>query len=408
MKKKPFIIVIYIILFSIISCTKTDSNTVIIEGTIINPIGESVTFSNQDTSFSTTSNINGTFSISFNLNSATNLIFEHGVESTNMYVYPGDRIILTLDTEEFDESIKYEGSPESSFLAKLYLIAEENDFLGESLYLKNIDEYNTILDTFQNKILKELNIIKDSSFINEQISALNENINYFIKRKKKLITYSEDVRLYMWETIEIGKQYDFYTAIDTLNKMEFNNMLDSYSKQFFVSLNKVSDSNFLEKAKTKIKKTIDNWSNRKEAYDKMPKEGEYAIDFSYTDKDSVEFSLSNFKGNLVYIDVWATWCGPCRAEIPSLKKLELEYHEKDITFLSVSVDNDRAAWLEMIKEKELGGIQLWADGWSKITEDYAIFGIPRFMLISREGKIISNDAPRPSSDKIRTLLESNI
>jgi thiol-disulfide isomerase/thioredoxin len=408
MKKKPFIIVIYIILFSIISCTKTDSNTVIIEGTIINPIGESVTFSNQDTSFSTTSNINGTFSISFNLNSATNLIFEHGVESTNMYVYPGDRIILTLDTEEFDESIKYEGSPESSFLAKLYLIAEENDFLGESLYLKNIDEYNTILDTFQNKILKELNIIKDSSFINEQISALNENINYFIKRKKKLITYSEDVRLYMWETIEIGKQYDFYTAIDTLNKIEFNNMLDSYSKQFFVSLNKVSDSNFLEKAKTKIKKTIDNWSNRKEAYDKMPKEGEYAIDFSYTDKDSVEFSLSNFKGNLVYIDVWATWCGPCRAEIPSLKKLELEYHEKDITFLSVSVDNDRASWLEMIKEKELGGIQLWADGWSKITEDYAIFGIPRFMLISREGKIISNDAPRPSSDKIRTLLESNI
>ncbi len=408
MKKKPFIIVIYIILFSIISCTKTDSNTVIIEGTITNPIGESVTFSNQDTSFSTTSNINGTFSISFNLNSATNLIFEHGVESTNMYVYPGDRIILTLDTEEFDESIKYEGSPESSFLAKLYLIAEENDFLGESLYLKNIDEYNTILDTFQNKILKELNIIKDSSFINEQISALNENINYFIKRKKKLITYSEDVRLYMWETIEIGKQYDFYTAIDTLNKMEFNNMLDSYSKQFFVSLNKVSDSNFLEKAKTKIKKTIDNWSNRKEAYDKMPKEGEYAIDFSYTDKDSVEFSLSNFKGNLVYIDVWATWCGPCRAEIPSLKKLELEYHEKDITFLSVSVDNDRAAWLEMIKEKDLGGIQLWADGWSKITEDYAIFGIPRFMLISREGKIISNDAPRPSSDKIRTLLESNI
>tara|TARA_B100000902_G_scaffold22218_1_gene26777 strand:- start:21241 stop:22467 length:1227 start_codon:yes stop_codon:yes gene_type:complete len=408
MRKKPFIIVLYIILFSILSCTKTDSNTVIIEGTITNPIGESVTFSNQDTSFSTTSNINGTFSISFNLNSATNLIFEHGVESTNMYVYPGDRIILTLDTEEFDESIKYEGSPESSFLAKLYLIAEENDFLGESLYLNDINEYNTILDTFQNKILKELNMIKDSSFINEQISALNENINYFIKRKEKLITYSEDIRLYMWETIEIGKQYDFYTAIDTLNKMEFNNMLDSYSKQFFVSLNKVSDSNFLEKAKTKIKKTIDNWSNRKEAYDKMPKEGEYAIDFSYTDKDSVEFSLSKFKGNLVYIDVWATWCGPCRAEIPSLKKLELEYHEKDITFLSVSVDNDRAAWLEMIKEKDLGGIQLWADGWSKITEDYAIFGIPRFMLISKEGKIISNDAPRPSSDKIRTLLESNI
>ena len=62
----------------------------------------------------------------------------------------------------------------------------------------------------------------------------------------------------------------------------------------------------------------------------------------------------------------------------------------------------------MIKEKDLGGIQLWANGWSQITKDYAIFGIPRFMLISREGKIISNDAPRPSSDKIRALLNSNM
>ena len=408
MKKQTIIIGFYIIICCILSCTKTDPNTVIIDGTISNPIGELVTFSNQDTSFSTTLNINGTFSISFNLNSATNLTFEHGVESTQMFVFPGDRIILTIDTEEFDESINYKGSPESSFLAKLYLLAEENDFLGEKLYLNDGDEYNAILDTFQIKILKELNMIKDSSFINDQIFALNKNINYFIEKKEKLASYSKDIRLYMWETIEIGRKYDFYTAIDTLNKMEFNNMLDSYSEQFFISLNNVSDSYFLEKAKLKIKNTIDNWSNRKEAFDKMPKEGEYAINFSYTDKDSVELSLSNLKGTLVYIDVWATWCGPCRTEIPSLKKLEMEYYEKDITFLSVSVDTDRDAWLKMIKEKKLGGIQLWADGWSQITKDYAIFGIPRFILISRDGKIISNDAPRPSSDKIRILLDSNI
>ena len=62
----------------------------------------------------------------------------------------------------------------------------------------------------------------------------------------------------------------------------------------------------------------------------------------------------------------------------------------------------------MVKEKELGGVQLWADGWSQITMDYAIFGIPRFMLFSADGKVISNDAPRPSDPEIRVLFDAHL
>ena len=62
----------------------------------------------------------------------------------------------------------------------------------------------------------------------------------------------------------------------------------------------------------------------------------------------------------------------------------------------------------MVVEKELGGVQLWADGWSQITKDYAIFGIPRFMLFDAEGNVISTDAPRPSSEDIRELLDTNL
>jgi thiol-disulfide isomerase/thioredoxin len=140
----------------------------------------------------------------------------------------------------------------------------------------------------------------------------------------------------------------------------------------------------------------------------MPQEGEQAIDFTYPDKDGNNFSLASFKGNLVYVDVWATWCGPCKAEIPSLQKLEEEYHGKNITFLSVSVDTDKDAWLKMIAEKQMGGVQLWADGWSEITKSYAIFGIPRFLLFSDGGNVISTNAPRPSSDEIRPLLDENL
>jgi thiol-disulfide isomerase/thioredoxin len=185
-------------------------------------------------------------------------------------------------------------------------------------------------------------------------------------------------------------------------------MVEQYAAAFQSLLNKVIDTDLIVKEKERITKTTNSWLERKIAIDNMPQEGEAAIDFTYPDKDGNQYSLASFKDNLIYVDIWATWCGPCKAEIPSLQKLEEEYHEHNITFLSVSVDTDKDAWLKMIKEKELGGTQLWADGWSKITKDYAIFGIPRFMLFSAEGNIISTNAPRPSSEEIRGLLESNL
>ena len=390
------------------ACTKTDPNQVTITGEITNPKGESVIFSNQDTSYSTTTNKDGAFTISFNLDSATNLNFEHGVERTAMYVKPGDKIKLSIDTEEFDETIKYEGSEESSFLAKLYLLAEKNDFLGEVLYLSNLEEYKAILDIFKNDVFEEFGTITDSSFIKEQIAGLDEMSNMFIDQQEKLADYTEDVRTYMWETREIGSEFNFYAAMDSLNGEQFSNMIERYSAEFLALLSKVTDAEFIAEAKDKITKTRKNWLERKMAIDNMPQEGEPAIGFTYPDKDGEKISLSDFKGTLVYVDVWATWCGPCRAEIPSLQQLEADYHGKDITFMSVSVDTNKEAWLKMVKEKELGGTQLWAEGWSEITKSYAIFGIPRFMLFDAEGNVISTNAPRPSSDEIRGLLNANL
>ncbi len=115
-------------------------------------------------------------------------------------------------------------------------------------------------------------------------------------------------------------------------------------------------------------------------------------------------SLTDFKGKVVLVDVWATWCGPCKAQIPHLEKLEKEYHGKDIVFISVSVDEKKDKWLNMIKKDNLGGVQLWANGFSKICKDYSIKGIPRFMLFDKEGNIISVDAPRPSEPKLKELI----
>lgn len=140
------------------------------------------------------------------------------------------------------------------------------------------------------------------------------------------------------------------------------------------------------------------------------KAGGIAADFEYPNKDGKMVSLSGQKGKVVLVDVWATWCGPCKKEIPSLKQLEQEMHGKEIVIMSVSVDEekDKEKWLKMIKDENLGGVQLFASGWSKIAKDYKITGIPRFMVFDKKGNVVTVDAPRPSDPKLKELLETEL
>lgn len=126
--------------------------------------------------------------------------------------------------------------------------------------------------------------------------------------------------------------------------------------------------------------------------------------FDYENFIGGNTSLKDFKGKYVYIDVWATWCGPCIGEIPSLKKLEHQYKDKNIAFVSISVDQKREydTWRKMVTNKELGGSQLMADNnfKSKFIQDYAISAIPRFILLDPNGDIVSADAQRPSDKNL--------
>ncbi|WP_396194658.1 TlpA family protein disulfide reductase [Flavobacterium sp.] len=134
-----------------------------------------------------------------------------------------------------------------------------------------------------------------------------------------------------------------------------------------------------------------------------------APDFVYENHKGGKTSLESMKGKYVYIDVWATWCGPCRAEIPFLKELEKNYHGKNIEFVSVSVDveKDYEKWKTFVTEKALGGTQLYADkNWnSDFIKAFGINSIPRFILIDPKGVVIDADAARPSNPKLKTQLD---
>lgn len=187
------------------------------------------------------------------------------------------------------------------------------------------------------------------------------------------------------------KQRGEYLASSVLPRIKnydlYLDFVNDYSKYFVTPAQK----KHLEEAGAKLYET---------------REGGVAANFTYPNLEGEMLSLSDFKGKVVLVDVWATWCGPCKQQIPHMKKLEEELSGLDVVFLSVSVDEekDRDKWKKMVADENLGGVHLFASGWSKITKDYKITGIPRFMLFDKNGNVISSDAPRPSDPSLKTLI----
>jgi thiol-disulfide isomerase/thioredoxin len=151
----------------------------------------------------------------------------------------------------------------------------------------------------------------------------------------------------------------------------------------------------------KLKKIKDKWE--------PISPGKAVPDFTFTDIEGKEVKLSDLKGNLVYIDIWATWCGPCIAEHPHWDKLKKEFEGKRVTFLTVSIDDSQEPWKKMVTSKNMEGLQWYAqNAWkSDLTQHFMVNSIPRFLLLDEEGKIIDPSAERPSG-KIRQTLEKHL
>ncbi|GHB64780.1 TlpA family protein disulfide reductase [Persicitalea jodogahamensis] len=136
-------------------------------------------------------------------------------------------------------------------------------------------------------------------------------------------------------------------------------------------------------------------------------------DLKMQNSNGKAFYLSDLRGNLIYIDVWATWCGPCVDELEYSKKLSKKYatHPK-LKFLYVSIDEDTERWKKFLRDnsqiKGLHGLQNseFVEDSSMITSLYKIGGIPRYVLINKSGNIITANAKRPSELLSNNYLDS--
>ncbi|MGQ1910601.1 TlpA family protein disulfide reductase [Marinifilum sp. RC60d5] len=140
--------------------------------------------------------------------------------------------------------------------------------------------------------------------------------------------------------------------------------------------------------------------------------GKPAPQFTLFDINGKEVSLSDFKGKMVMMDCWATWCGPCVRGLPKFNKLKEKYAGENIVFLSISVDEDVELWKRKVNENKGGlftGIQLNTSiNKNTFKKDLMVQGIPRYILIGADGLLIRREAPRPGTAELYELIDKNL
>ena len=452
---------ILLTILAIISCKEEPKvDYVIISGKITNKEKGDVSIMTYDRSFEEKLDISdeGTFVDTVDVKESSYVIYD-GKNPVFLYLEPGYNLNISYDAKDFDKSISIngKGSEISNYLIakrktekELFGSAQETYSLGEVDYKNKIRE----IQEAQNKLLMDSKGVSNDYKEKEQ-----RNLKYFYLNRlrdfeaaHKYFTKDESFTVSDGFLSEMDG-FDYNNEIDFEFSNAYKSILNNYYNTEAISLAATEsidrDVAFIKTVKdiqsetikngllfdfansnityskdleSFYKSFIENSTNEKnnttitEKYNKLVglKAGRPSPQFkNYENYKGGTTSLEDLKGKYVYIDVWATWCGPCIAEIPSLKKVEKEFHGKNIEFVSISIDkaSDHKKWETMVAAKELSGIQLFADNdWnSGFVKDYQINGIPRFILIDPDGNIVNSNAPRPSNPRLVELFtELNI
>lgn len=136
--------------------------------------------------------------------------------------------------------------------------------------------------------------------------------------------------------------------------------------------------------------------------------GQEAPDFEATTLEGETVSLSDLRGNVVLLEFWAVWCGPCHPEIPYLKEVWEKYQDDNFMLLGISLDRDADELNQFIEEEGMTWPQIFeGEVWdAELAEKYNVRGIPRAYLIDSDGRIAARDFRREQKvEEVRKLMD---
>ncbi len=374
----------------------------------------------------------------------------YGEKNKEVYLQKGDEVTISFDANDFDNTFTVKGGNEKAvdYLNKIRLtnLPDESYALGWEAFKKAVTDKMASMkrllkahgfasdDKFRRMEEGRITYFYANAFLMYPVSHLYltrdttlvlgkdyyNTLKKYVKEDADLVDIDE-YRNYMVETShvldEAGKEIrQFYPK--TLAEMSY--MGEHFKNQ------KVRETLVHHVAFTYVEcngtEGIDDLKNLyytyvtsphlnalfKQACDKWDKAavGRLSPDFAGVELDGRQLSLKDFRGKYIYIDMWATWCGPCQKELPFLKKLAEKFEGRNIVFLGLSIDADKAKWEARVKSGELCGTQLYIGKGSKFQTDYRISGIPRFILIDPNGRIVNPDMTRPSSEDTEKILNA--
>lgn len=366
------------------------------------------------------------------------------IDACSTYLIPGGDLEITYNGSIKEYSFRGTTAKECMFLAKnpLNVYGTFSFMDGGKNLRKSFIETKRIVDSLASIRMKLLNTSNDlDPFFVEiekartQAHVVNSYINYYMLTPHK-------VKCYIGEESKTQEGRKFLESIrkyvDPLTKEFFNEKYSAnYDVRFTVERCKNGGLIAIPKGSIwdqvySVRDLMDKFRQENGGLDEvvieakklLPKltnnelstilkneinekdnlaSGKAAHEFELEDVDGNPVDLSAYKDRPILVDLWATWCCICIAEIPSFVKLKEKY--PNIAYVSISIDENKARWKEYLASKPKNGIpQFIASNKNKFTKSWNVFGVPRYILLDKDFKIVDAYAPHPRTKEIEQLL----
>ncbi|MEI6766736.1 MAG: TlpA disulfide reductase family protein [Bacteroidota bacterium] len=287
--------------------------------------------------------------------------------SIMMVLQPGEKIKITADGTDLASSIVIKGSPITE-------VVRQNE--------RQLNRFKTQMDSLNNVYQMNIGSPKIDSLLkvlNVQYKALETKQAQFILDFMANNPSSLAI-LFLTDRLPVDENYDAYKKVDAA-------LFAKYPDNIFVSSlhDKIQSTGLLFI-------------------------GAVAPEINQPDTNGKMIALSSLRGNIVVIDFWASWCGPCRKENPNMVKLYAAFHSKGFEIFSVSLDKAKPAWVSAIKADKLtwthvSDLKYWN---SEAAKTYSVQSIPATFLLDREGKIVAkNLRGEDLYNKVQELINAN-